>query len=72
MTYIKPHRLIAAIALCFVGLATAQDAPQRLPTTRLTAGFPFDAWIHGLRLTMMLCEVVPVAPSSSVTVRVTV
>ena len=39
MTYIKPHRLIAAIALCFVGLATAQDAPQRLPTTRLTAGF---------------------------------
>lgn len=39
MTYIKPHRLIAAIALCFVGLATAQDAPQRLSTTRLTAGF---------------------------------
>ena len=39
MTYIKPHQLIAAAALSFVGLATAQDAAQRLPTTRLTAGF---------------------------------
>ena len=39
MTYIKPHRLVAIAALSFVGLATAQDAAQRLPTTRLTAGF---------------------------------
>jgi uncharacterized protein len=39
MTYIKPCRLIAVAALSFVGLATAQDAAQRLPTTRLTAGF---------------------------------
>lgn len=39
MTYIKPHRLIAVAALFFMGLATAQDAAQRLPTTRLTAGF---------------------------------
>lgn len=39
MTYIKPYRLIAVAALSFVGLATAQDAVQRLPTTRLTAGF---------------------------------
>jgi len=39
MTYIKPHRLIVIATLGFVGLATAQDAAQRLPTTRLTAGF---------------------------------
>ena len=39
MTYIKPFALIAVIALSCSGLATAQDAPQRLPTVRLTAGF---------------------------------
>ena len=41
MTYIKPRRLVvvAVAALSFAGLATAQDAAQRLPTTRLTAGF---------------------------------
>ena len=39
MTYIKPRRLIAVVALSVVGLATAQDAAQRLPSTRLTAGF---------------------------------
>jgi uncharacterized membrane protein (UPF0127 family) len=39
MTYIKPRLLIAAAALTFTGLAIAQDAAQRLPTTRLTAGF---------------------------------
>jgi uncharacterized membrane protein (UPF0127 family) len=39
MTYIKPSTLIAAIAMSFSGLATAQDAAQRLPSIRLTAGF---------------------------------
>jgi uncharacterized membrane protein (UPF0127 family) len=39
MTYIKPQQLIAVAALSFIGLASAQDAAQRLPTTRLTAGF---------------------------------
>ena len=39
MTYIKPWVLLALIAMTFGSLATAQDAPQRLPTTRLTAGF---------------------------------
>ena len=39
MTYIKPRTLLAATALALAGLAAAQDAAQRLPTTRLTAGF---------------------------------
>ncbi|MFT3665518.1 DUF192 domain-containing protein [Piscinibacter sp.] len=43
MTFIKPRSLAAvqilAAALALVGAARAQDAPQRLPATTLTAGF---------------------------------
>jgi len=38
MTYIKP--IFAAVALLALAVpSSAQDAPQKLPTTRLTAGF---------------------------------
>ena len=38
MTYIKPI-LAAAFALTLAAPAAAQDGPQKLPSTRLTAGF---------------------------------
>jgi uncharacterized membrane protein (UPF0127 family) len=38
MTYIKPITAVA-LALAFLAPAEAQEGPQKLPTTRLTAGF---------------------------------
>ena len=38
MTYIKPI-IAAALALALAAPAVAQDAPQKLPSTRLTVGF---------------------------------